>query len=178
MKIDQTDIPDLVIYTDGSAINNGRKNCIAGYGVYCPDGWPSCYTGRVLTHPSNQRAELVAIDRALELAGETGWKGSVLIVTDSMYAINALTKWAKGWEKTGWVTKKGLPVKHSDLIRSCLARMTKEVRFVHFLAHRTPQPGWTPEELRHWRGNRKADALARRAVESPLEHRTCAQASP
>src|SRR3954454_21933843 len=103
---------ELMLYTDGSAIHNGKPDCKAAYAVYCPDGEPACYTGRVRTRPSNQRAELVAIDRALELAGETPWTGPIPGVNDSMYAINAITKWARVWEKSGWLPTHGAPVKH------------------------------------------------------------------
>lgn len=39
------------------------------------------------------------------------------LALDSRYVIDALTKWADGWERRGWRRPDGSPVKNVDLIR-------------------------------------------------------------
>lgn len=69
---------------------------------------------------TNQRAELAAIMRALEVApvGQ-----NVMIITDSTYSIDCLTKWKDSWIRNGWKTAKGENVQNQDLIRGTLARI-------------------------------------------------------
>ena len=146
-------------YADGAASNNGRRNCTAAYGVYAPQLSPSRYNGAVRTQASNQRAELVAIQRALELMQENAISHGI-IVTDSAYAMNCLTKWHKQWEKNAFHTQNGKPVKHADVIRDCLERLQKlHVRFQHVRSHQ-PDPGTAHDGWQDWDGNREADRLA------------------
>ena len=152
------------IFTDGASRNNGRASCKAAYGVYFPNYEPSKYNGLVRTHPSNQRAELVAIQRALELMRESN-TGSGTIVTDSMYAINCLTKWWREWKALGWKTRKGSIVKHLDVIKDCLERMEDlQVQFRHVRSH-LPDPGPDHPRWADWNGNRVADELAGMALQ-------------
>ena len=62
-----------------------------------------------LTGPrqTNQRAELTAILRALELAP---LNREVTIFSDSNYAINCVTTWFQNWRKNGWHTSSKKPV--------------------------------------------------------------------
>lgn len=124
MALVQT-IRSTVIYTDGSCINNGKKNkrVTAGYGVRFVDlphedmGMP--FTIKPLT---NNRAELYAIFRALKAVRKVEREtkstvGDVYIYTDSQYSMNALTKWIVGWKRNGWVTSSDTPVLNVDLIK-------------------------------------------------------------
>ncbi len=70
--LDKTDIKiiknnkenPIYIYTDGACKNNGKKNAIAGIGVYIKD---ICdISERIKGKQTNQRAELYAILKALE----------------------------------------------------------------------------------------------------------------
>lgn len=74
---------------------------------------------------TNQRAELSAIDRALEIVPTAR---AVQIVSDSQYSINCVTKWYIGWEKNGWMNAKREAVENQDLIRSILARIRERQR--------------------------------------------------
>jgi len=151
------------VYADGAAKRNGRPDCVAGYGVYFPTEEEGKYHGRVRTFPSNQRAELVAVQTALEVMERKGIRRAV-IVTDSMYTISCLTKWWPSWRDNAWTTAKGTPVKHVDVIRDCVSRLEKvHVRFQHIRSHQ-PQPHLA--SLREdWEGNREADRLATLALE-------------
>ncbi|KIX99178.1 uncharacterized protein Z520_04754 [Fonsecaea multimorphosa CBS 102226] len=62
---------------------------------------------------TNQRAELTAILRALDIAPR---HREVTIYTDSKYAIDCVTNWYRNWKKNGWVNSKGKPVENKDLV--------------------------------------------------------------
>lgn len=62
---------------------------------------------------TNQRAELTAILRALDIAPR---HREVTIYTDSKYAIDCVTNWYRNWRKNGWVNAKGKPVENKDLV--------------------------------------------------------------
>lgn len=127
------DQDDIIVYTDGSCINNGKPGARAGYGVYSPTH-PSitCY-GPLEdweTH-TNQRAELLAIQYAIERAPDTA---TLQILTDSTYSINCITDWSVAWERSGWKCNKA----NLDLIRP-ITEMIKDrrhpVEFTHVKAH-------------------------------------------
>lgn len=63
---------------------------------------------------TNQRAELTAVSRALDIAPR---HRQVTIYTDSKYAIDCVTNWYVKWRQNGWVNAKGKPVENQDLIR-------------------------------------------------------------
>lgn len=65
---------------------------------------------------TNQRAELTAIQRALDIAPK---HRDVTIYTDSKYAIDCVTTWYRNWERNGWVNSKGKTVENQDLVKSC-----------------------------------------------------------
>ncbi len=75
-----------------------------------------------LTGPrqTNNRAELTAILRALELAPR---QQEVCIHTDSEYSIKCLTVWCQNWRRNGWVGSNGRAVENRDLIEAILTRI-------------------------------------------------------
>lgn len=62
---------------------------------------------------TNQRAELTAISRALDIAPR---HRDVTIYTDSMYAINSVTEWYRNWEKNGYLNSSRKPVENKDIV--------------------------------------------------------------
>ena len=68
---------------------------------------------------TNQRAELTAILRALELVPRNR---NVVIVTDSQYAINCVKDWYENWRRNGWKTSAGKAVENKDIIENILLR--------------------------------------------------------
>lgn len=98
---------------------------------------------------TNQRAELTAILRALQIVPPTQ---SVLIWSDSKYAINCVKEWYKKWEANGWKTHKG-PVQNRDLVEAVLTETRKrdamgaqtDIRWVK--GHATTQGNIGADEL-------------------------------
>ena len=69
---------------------------------------------------TNQRAELTAIQRALDIAPR---HRDVTIYTDSKYAIDCATNWYKNWVKNGWHNSKGKPVENKDIVMDIREQM-------------------------------------------------------
>ncbi|KAL2753673.1 hypothetical protein ACRALDRAFT_2126496 [Sodiomyces alcalophilus JCM 7366] len=109
------------IYTDGSSLSNGRLGAVAGVGVFFGTDDPRNVSERLQGEPqTNQRAELTAILRALEISPENQ---DIQIITDSQYSINCVTVWYKNWEKRDWHTSAGEPVKNKDLVQAVRERI-------------------------------------------------------
>lgn len=100
---------------------------------------------------TNQRAELTAVQRALDIAPR---HRDVTIYTDSKYAIDCATNWYRNWERNGWVTAKGKAVENKDLVQGIREslnereEMGKETYFVWVKGHANDE------------GNIQADRLA------------------
>ena len=94
---------NINIYTDGACINNGKKNAKAGIGIYISDDFT--ISEKLIGLPTNQRAELYAILKELLIIDILNYK-NINIYTDSMYSINCITKWVKGWKKNDWKDSK------------------------------------------------------------------------
>ncbi|KAL8957516.1 MAG: hypothetical protein Q9193_005232 [Seirophora villosa] len=111
----------LRIHTDGSALNNGGAEAFAGVGVYFGPG-DKRNISETLPGPrqTNQRAELTAILRALEIVPKNL---NVSIITDSKYGIDSVTVWYINWRKNGWKTSAGKAVENRDLVENILAKI-------------------------------------------------------
>ena len=150
----QTFTPLLEVYCDGSCTNNGKPEARAGYGIYVtregreihshscrvPSGDPQ----------TNQRAELLAIQYALNYVGESGEPAA--IYTDSKYAIDCLLTWAPTWELAGWRKSDKKPILHLDIIQptiELLHMIGPKVQIKHIVGHSG------------LKGNEEADRLAR-----------------
>jgi ribonuclease HI len=125
------------VYTDGSALGNGKVGAVGGVGVYfgpndsrlvIPRHF-ACSTNnscRNISEPlrgsrqTNQRAELTAVARALD---HVPIDRSVLIHTDSNYSIKCLTEWFQKWEKNNWKSSSGKDVENKDLVEPIIARI-------------------------------------------------------
>jgi ribonuclease HI len=112
-------IPDCnIIFTDGACSNNGKSSSKAGYGVY----WPhrpelnKCGPLNADWLQTNQKAELYAIQAAVEQILTHSLVGPFEIRSDSSYSVQALTDWCHRWEASQWTH----PVKNLDLVRDIL----------------------------------------------------------
>lgn len=138
-KNEQSEIPatgDVVVYCDGGcspnpgasgsgiAVYRGGKVSELWYGLYEPNG-------------TNNTAELNALYHALLIAQKESATRAVSIKCDSMYAINCIKTWAKGWEKSGW-KKKGGPIKNLEIIKKAYAlynQIQQKIELSHIKAH-------------------------------------------
>ncbi|KAI4290725.1 MAG: hypothetical protein L6R35_000032 [Caloplaca aegaea] len=111
----------LRIHTDGSALNNGGAEAFAGVGVYFGPA-DKRNISETLPGPrqTNQRAELTAILRAMEIVPRNL---NVSIITDSKYGIDCVTVWHINWRKNGWKTSAGKAVENRDLVENILAKI-------------------------------------------------------
>ncbi|KAF5025333.1 hypothetical protein F66182_2591 [Fusarium sp. NRRL 66182] len=110
----------IKIYTDGSSLANGQAGAAAGLGVFFGPRDERNLSERLPGEPqTNQRAELMAMLRALEIVPLTQ---GVQILSDSQYSINCITQWGPSWKKNGWKTATGGIVKNQDIVRDLLAK--------------------------------------------------------
>ncbi|KAK7533839.1 RNase H domain-containing protein [Phyllosticta citribraziliensis] len=142
----------LVIYTDGSSLGNGKKGAFAGVGVFFgPLDERNVSAPLAGPRQTNQRAELTAIQRALNIAPLTR---DVEICTDSKYSIDCVTNWIISWKKKDWKTSAGKPVENRDLIEAIDGRMEERKKL-----NRITKYTWVKGHADN-PGNKAADELA------------------
>ncbi|NP_001272818.1 ribonuclease H1 [Echinops telfairi] len=139
----------VVVYTDGCCSSNGRRRARAGIGVYWGPGHPLNVGIRLPGRQTNQRAEIHAACKAIEQAKTENIKKLVLY-TDSMFTINGITNWVKGWKKNGWRTSTGKEViNKEDFVELDKLTQGMDIQWMHIPGH----SGFV--------GNEEADRLAR-----------------
>lgn len=100
----------VTIFTDGASKGNPGPG---GWGAIVADENMVTELGGREEHTTNNRMELTG---ALEALTHVSHKDAdILLYTDSRYVINGITKWVKGWERNGWVTKEKKDVLNKDL---------------------------------------------------------------
>nr|XP_060623096.1 uncharacterized protein LOC132770238 [Anolis sagrei ordinatus] len=156
--------PEWVLFTDGSSvvIAGQRK---AGYAVVTGDGKTLEAKG-LPPGTSAQKAELIALTRALQLA-----KGKkVNIYTDSKYAFTTLHAHGAIYKERGLLTSAGQQIKNAIEILQLLEAVwePKEVAVMHCKGHQYGEDQVT-------QGNRLADQQARRAAECNAPEETVLQ---
>ncbi|KAG0299354.1 hypothetical protein BGZ97_003766 [Linnemannia gamsii] len=126
----------LVIYTDGSARGNGKLGSQAGLGVFFGVNDPRNLSERLQGEQTNQRAEIMAVYRALQVCGSDTIP--VEIRSDSQYTINIVTQWGQNWMKNGWKRSDGGAVLHRDIIEPLLLMIQNRpgpIKWTHVRAH-------------------------------------------
>lgn len=159
------------IFTDGSTINNGKKNAIGGIGVYIPELNYKLSLPFLNDIPTNQKCELLAISKALEyiFLEKINKKincDNVNIYSDSEYSINVCTKWINLWKKKKWKTTTGKEVKNLcfikniDIILNLLKKNNIKIYFYHVKSHQI-EPRKKTKQYFIWQGNFIADKLSK-----------------
>jgi len=169
---------NIHVYTDGSVLNNTRrnsKNTFGGIGVFFGNNDPRNISEPFYEFPiTNIRTEIRATTKAIEKVMEDKinqkdeTRDRLIIHTDSEFVINAITKWIIVWKKNGWKTANKKDVKNKDLLYALdhkinLYKDYLEVVFKHVKAHRTKEMAIGEEEKLEWYGNMMADKLATNA---------------
>ncbi|KAB8030795.1 ribonuclease HI [Fluviispira multicolorata] len=99
----------VTLYTDGACSGNpgpGGWGCVLLYAEHKRriSGYES--------HTTNNKMELMGVIKGLESLLRPM---PVLIITDSQYVKNAFTEgWLENWQRNGWKTKNGKPVKNQE----------------------------------------------------------------
>ena len=182
-KIKYTTSIKLEAFTDGSAINNGKKNIKGGIGVFFPGDQTniSINCNKYITeHPeyeiktaTNNVAELLAILLAIEVLlpivkqYEASQWPPIVIYSDSEYSIKSVTQWVHAWKAAGWKKKhnKTSAIKNLEIIKKIFNYcQTYRIKFVHINSHMPePYPKNTTNWLL-WYGNDMADKLANKGA--------------
>lgn len=146
----------IYVYTDGSCINNGKENAMAGIGIYFGDDDPRNVSRRVVGKQSNNTAELGALIEVHEILKEEIARGElVTVVSDSQYSVRCATSYGDKCAADHWV--KDIPNK--DLVKKAHALYTEHpnVELLLVRAH-------TGRKDPHSVGNDHADRLANEAI--------------
>lgn len=139
--------PTVIVYTDGACKGNPGPG---GWGAWLRSGEheKELFGGERST--TNNRMELTAVIEALASLKRSC---KVAVYTDSEYVRKGMTEWMSGWQRRGWKTADGKPVKNMELWQRLDAlRKLHEVDW-HWVRGHTGDPG-----------NERADALANRGV--------------
>ncbi|QNE46507.1 ribonuclease HI [Glaciihabitans sp. INWT7] len=100
---------------DGSALGNPGP---AGWAWYVDD---SCWAAGGWKHATNNQAELTAVLQFLRATSHLD--DDLLILCDSQYVINCVTKWMPGWKRKGWRKADGKPVMNVELLQEIDAEL-------------------------------------------------------
>lgn len=163
ITLDNTEKNEFYCFTDGSCLNNGKKNSIASWAVIFPEH-PSYNSSKIIIdHPTNNRGELLAIINAIEISNEIYQNKPLYIYTDSEYVINCMTKWIKKWKINGWINSKNKPVENKDLLQNLDSLISfKIIHFKWVHAH---------SNLSDWKSkyNNEVDNLAKKTIYDYLQ---------
>lgn len=155
--------PDtLVAFCDGSALQNGRRGCQAGFACVFPHNttW-NVATKLKEQRATNNRAEYFAALEAMKRANlQNAAQDQVLyIFSDSMLLIRSMTEWVDNWRKKNWRKADGAPVMNRDILEKLVAEQgRRRILWRHVKAH-TGRKDWKSV----W--NDAADQAARNAAE-------------
>lgn len=160
-------IERIEVYTDGSTVNNGKKNASGGIGVFFYlDDMKNVSEKYNSSNVTNQKCELLAIVKALQIIkskfGRHSKKINVLVHTDSDYCIKCMTNYVKVWLRNNWKLRNGNSVKNRNLIE-LLLNLTNEfnnVSYNHIRSHQLEPQNKDSSEYKVWYGNMMADKLA------------------
>jgi ribonuclease HI len=142
--INQTQITE--IYTDGGCINNPGSG---GWGlvIYLDNGEVIEF-GDHEPDTTNNRMEMMAVLRALQIFKASDQTKPITLYTDSEYVRKGINDWIKNWKKNNWKTSQGKPVSNQDLWQKLDQFNTNLVRWQYVRGHSGNE------------GNERADAIA------------------
>ena len=141
--------PQVTLYTDGACKGNPGPG---GWGAWLSSGGheKELFGGEKLT--TNNRMELSA---PIEALASLKRSCEITIYTDSEYVRKGMTEWIGGWQRRGWKTADGKPVKNADLWQRLDALCKLHQVEWRWVKGHAGDPG-----------NERADQLANRGVES------------
>ena len=151
--------PVINVYTDGACQNNGKPDARAGFGIWFGEDDERNTSESFTGQQTNNRAELLAIVKALTILREEIEAGQpVMIFSDSRYSIRCATTYGEKMSKKGWKNKdKDIPNVEIVKVLYGFCKKHNNVKFTHVRAH-------TGLEDEHSIGNDHADRLANLAI--------------
>jgi ribonuclease HI len=143
---------EYLVWTDGACRGNPGPGGWAAIIVGDGGGAPRELSGGDPQTTNNRMEYTAAIEGLRSLPAGS----RVCIVTDSRLMLDSMTKWIAGWQKRGWKTAGGDPVKNQDLVKALQAEIDRhaEVRWHWVRGHETGA------EHAHKSLNDRADTLA------------------
>lgn len=158
------------IFTDGACSKNGQEGAAASWACWFPEQKDISKAERVPENElqTNQRGELMAIAKAVEIAEEHFSESldevELKIHTDSMYSKNCLTTWLPGWIRNDWKNSQGNTVAHRDLIEDTVNRLArfKSYTLTYVKAH-------TGKDDYASKNNHIVDRMAAKVIEPPSD---------
>jgi len=97
------------IYTDGACPNNGFGGAKGGIGAHFPHNPKLDISEPLEGRQTNNRAEIKAATRALEVAKSNGHR-SVRLKTDSEFLYKSVNQWKDIWKRNNWRKSDGTDV--------------------------------------------------------------------
>lgn len=99
----------LIVACDGSSLGNPG-----------PGGWAwaasdTVYGAGGADHTTNNAMELTAVAEALRTLPDDQ---PLVLICDSRYVIDSVTRWIHGWRRNGFRTKAGSPIANRELIEA------------------------------------------------------------
>lgn len=179
-----TNVP-VFYFTDGSCINNGKKDAKAGFGLVVFSAYKPrvLMSGKVLPgtysftnclkvdksniiNPSNNRGELLGLIFAFMSIKYEYIGRNVNICTDSKYCIDTFTKWYHSKKKKGIENT----MKNIDMIEICMQLqqeikiMGANITFTHVPSHRSAPASDSYIDKVIYFGNKDVDLLCKSAI--------------
>ncbi len=108
----------IEIYADGSAKANGNENNTGGWGVVVMENnsiLESFHEDCINT--TNNREELKAVIKALELANTKYKDKECIIYSDSAYVVNICNDWIFTWALNDWKNSRNIIIDNLDLVQ-------------------------------------------------------------
>lgn len=142
----------MEIFTDGACSGNpghGGWGLIVLNGQHWIERVYKRYDDELVT---NNRMELEALLKAIEIAENQYPEEKITIYCDSAYCVNICNNWIFSWAQKGWINSRGVQIENYNLVRE----LWKHIEF--------PKGKWKIEKIKGHAGipgNELADALAR-----------------
>jgi len=145
-------IGDVTVYCDGGCSPNPGASG-SGVAVYRAGQASELWYGLFEPNGTNNTAELHALYQSLLIAQKESDIGNkVEIKCDSMYSINCIKTWAKGWESKGW-TKKGGEIKNLEIIQKAYHlynSISTKISLSHIKAHAGLEGNELADRMTHY----------------------------
>lgn len=106
----------IEFYADGACSKNPGPGGF-GISVFRNQKLIEIYRSETKGETTNNRQELLALLKSLELAQTKYGNEACVIYSDSAYTVNSFNAWIPQWRNKGWVNSKNVEVENIDLMK-------------------------------------------------------------